>query len=95
METALIVLIVVIGLPWLVMHYLTRWKTAPHLTEDDETMLEDLYQLARRLDERMETVERLTENANTGFTRPRLVADHEADKERLAELDRMMKEKTR
>lgn len=48
-----------IGLPWVILHYITRWKTAPTLTNDDEAMLEELYQLARRLEERMETVERL------------------------------------
>lgn len=48
-----------IGLPWVILHYVTRWKTAPTLTKDDEALLDELYQLARRLDERMETVERL------------------------------------
>ena len=41
------------------LHYITKWKTSATLTVDDEAMLEELYQLARRLDERMDTVERL------------------------------------
>jgi phage shock protein B len=51
--------VVFVGLPWVVLHHVTKWKTAATLTNDDETMLEELYQLARRLEERMETVERL------------------------------------
>ena len=27
---------VFIGLPWLILHYITRWKTAATLTGDDE-----------------------------------------------------------
>ncbi|HWU01324.1 MAG TPA: envelope stress response membrane protein PspB [Novosphingobium sp.] len=56
-----------VGLPWVILHYVTKWKTAATLTSEDEAMLEDLYQLARRLDERMETVERLVRSENPDF----------------------------
>lgn len=56
-----------IGLPWVILHYVTKWKTAPALTNDDEAMLEELYQLARRLEERMETVERLVSDSDSEF----------------------------
>ena len=48
-----------IGLPWLIMHYVTKWKTAATLTNDDERMLGDMHELARRLEDRLDTVERL------------------------------------
>ena len=48
-----------IGLPWLILHYVTRWKTAATLTNDDERMLGDMHELARRLEDRLDTVERL------------------------------------
>lgn len=48
-----------IGLPWLLLHYVTRWKTQGSLTKEDENMLDELYELARRLDERVCTVERV------------------------------------
>jgi phage shock protein B len=66
-----------IGLPWLVMHYVTRWKTAPTLTNDDERMLGDIHELARRLEDRLETVERLVASDNPDW-QPRRI-DHEAD----------------
>jgi phage shock protein B len=70
MEEILIPIIVVpvifIGLPWLIFHYITRWKTAATLTTDDEKLMEELYDLAQRLDERMCTLERIqtAENPN-------------------------------
>jgi phage shock protein B len=61
-----IVPLIVIGLPWLVFHYITRWKTAATLTTDDERLMEELYDLARRLDDRMCSIERImtAENPN-------------------------------
>ena len=69
--------ILFIGLPWLVMHYVTRWKTAPTLTNDDERMLIDMNELARRLEDRLETVERLVASDNPDW-QPRRI-DHAAD----------------
>jgi phage shock protein B len=54
-----IVPIVVIGLPWLIFHYITKWKQAATLTQGDEKLLDDLYEAARRLDDRLCTIERI------------------------------------
>ena len=48
-----------IGLPWLILHYITKWKQAPRITQEDENMLDEMYNLARRLEDRMITVERI------------------------------------
>jgi phage shock protein B len=63
---ALAIVTLFIGLPWVIMHYVTRWKTAATLTSGDEALLEELHDLARRLDERMCTLERImtAENPN-------------------------------
>ena len=82
-----------IGLPWLVFHYITKWKTAATITSDDETLLEELYQLAKRLDERMDTVERLVASDNPEFKPARIQADREIDNQPLRELDRLLAEK--
>ena len=84
-----------IGLPWIVLHYITRWKTAATLTNDDETLLEELYQLARRLDDRMDTVERLVAADNPDFQPRRIAADREIDDQPLREFDRLMAAKGR
>jgi phage shock protein B len=83
-----------IGLPWLVLHYMTKWKTAPTITADDEVLLEELYNLAKRLDERMETVERLVATDDPAFTPARrLIAEQEKDNEQLRELEALIAEK--
>ena len=84
---AIVIPTIFIGLPWLVLHYITRWKTAPTLTNDDESLLEELYQLARRLDDRMDTVERLVAADNPDFQRARLLPDREADNGPLREIE--------
>lgn len=86
---------VVIGLPWLVLHYITKWKTAPTLTVNDEALLEELYQLARRLDDRMETVERLVSADNPDFRTQRQLIDGPAAVPGLAELEAMSAQKLR
>ncbi|MGB5077765.1 MAG: envelope stress response membrane protein PspB [Sphingorhabdus sp.] len=69
--------ILFLGLPWLILHHVTKWKTAATLTNDDERMLGDMYELARRLEERMETVERLVGQDSPDFS-PRRI-DHESE----------------
>jgi phage shock protein B len=55
-----------IGLPWLVFHYITKWKTAATLTSGDEKLLDELHDEARRLDDLLCTIERImtAENPN-------------------------------
>ena len=82
-----------LGLPWIIMHYITKWKTAATITTDDEHLLDELYQLAKRLDERMDTVERLVASDNPEFHPARIVHDRDIDNEPLRELDRLLAEK--
>jgi len=70
------ILAIFVGLPWLILHYVTKWKTAATLTTDDEALLGELYQLARRLEDRLETVERLVSTEHPEFRPARL--GHEA-----------------
>lgn len=84
-----------IGLPWLVFHYITKWKTAATLTTGDEALLDELYQLARRLTDRMETVERLIAADNPDFKPSRLTHSQELDEQPLRELDRLLADKER
>ena len=58
--------ILFIGLPWLIFHYVTKWKQAATLTGADEKLLDDLHDMARRLDDRLCTIERImtVENPN-------------------------------
>ena len=83
-----------IALPWIILHYITKWKTAATITTDDEVLLEELYNLARRLDERMDTVERLVASDDPAFSPARrLIADQEKDNQQLRELEALLAEK--
>ena len=92
---ALVIPTIFIGLPWIVLHYITRRKTAATLTTDDETMLEEMYQIARRLDERMDTVERLVAADNPEFQPRRIANDREIDDEPLRAAERLLAAKGR
>ena len=87
------VIAIFLGLPWIIMHYITRWKTAATITTDDEHLLDELYSLAKRLDERMDTVERLVASDNPDFKPARIMHDRDIDNEPLRELDRLLAEK--
>jgi len=54
---ALIALLIV--LPWMIFHYVTKWKQAATLTSGDEKLLDELHDAARRLDDRLCTIERI------------------------------------
>ncbi len=66
METVAILAVIFIAFPWVLFHYITKWKSAATITREDENLLEELHELARRLEERVCTVERImtAENPN-------------------------------
>jgi phage shock protein B len=66
LDAIIIVPIICIGLPWLIFHYMTKWKQAKTLTGADERLLDELHDAARRLDDRLCSIERImtAENPN-------------------------------
>ena len=77
--------ILFIGLPWVIFHYITKWKTAATLTGSDEKLLDELHDAARRLDDRLNTIERIMTAENPNWRqsalpeagRQRLLSDEE------------------
>jgi phage shock protein B len=68
-EPVLAIICLFIGLPWVVLHYVTKWRAAPKITEEDERMLDEMYNLARRLEDRLNTVERIVAADNPDWSR--------------------------
>ena len=62
-----------LGMPWIIFHYITKWKQAPKITDEDEKLLDEMYTLARRLEDRLNTVERIVAADNPDF-KPSLTA---------------------
>lgn len=71
MEDILVPIVVVgilfLGLPWVIFHYITKWKTSATLTNEDEAMLDQMHETARRLDDRLATIERIIAADNPDF----------------------------
>jgi phage shock protein B len=55
---AIILFLAVVAPVWIAFHYLTRWRTARTLSRDDERTLVDLWESARRMESRIENLER-------------------------------------
>ena len=88
--------ILFIGMPWVIFHYITQWKKSSSLTIEDENLLDELHDLARRLDDRMSTIERIVAADDPTFRRPETerirdereddhVFDHIAERQRQRE----------
>jgi len=48
-----------IGLPWIVLHYMSQWRRSKGISIEDEQLLDDLHDTARRLDSRLDSIERI------------------------------------
>ena len=70
-----------IGFPWLIFHYITKWKQAKTLSSSDEKLLDELHDAARRLDDRLCTIERIMTAENPDW-RQNCVTDR-SDTQRL------------
>ena len=54
------ILLLTICLPlWIIFHYITKWKTSKGLSSEDEKMLSEIWESANRMEERIDTLERI------------------------------------
>ncbi len=60
-----IAVIVFIAIPaplFIVLHFITKWKQSREISGGDEQMLEDMWLLAHRLEERLESLETILDS---------------------------------
>ena len=60
-----IALIVFLAIPaplFIVLHFITKWKQSREISGGDEKMLEELWQLAQRLERRLESLETILDS---------------------------------
>jgi phage shock protein B len=53
----MVLFLVIVAPLWLLLHYLTRWRSTKTLSADNERMLVELWESARRMEERIVTLE--------------------------------------
>jgi phage shock protein B len=64
-ELITIALIVFIAIPaplFIVLHFITKWKQAREISGGDEKMLEDLWLLSQKMEERLESLETILDS---------------------------------
>lgn len=54
-----VLFLVIVAPIWLVLHYITRWRSHRALSSEDERMLVDLWQSAKRMEQRIVTLEKI------------------------------------
>lgn len=48
-------------LPWMLFNFIAKMKQMSSMTVEDENLLDEMHMIARRLDERMNNIERIIE----------------------------------
>jgi phage shock protein B len=64
-ELLTIALIVFVAIPaplFIVLHFITKWKQSREISGGDEKMLEDMWLLAQRMEERLESLETILDS---------------------------------
>lgn len=64
-ELLTIALIVFIAVPaplFIVLHFITKWKQSREISGGDEKMLEDLWMMSQRFEERLESLETILDS---------------------------------
>ncbi|MEE4349754.1 MAG: envelope stress response membrane protein PspB [Pacificimonas sp.] len=76
----IIVALLFVAFPWVLFHYITQWKKSRSISTDDEQLLDDLYHISQRLDERIISIERIMDVDNPEWRR---LADRRDETEML------------
>ncbi|MEM7278953.1 MAG: envelope stress response membrane protein PspB [Pseudomonadota bacterium] len=64
------VLVLCIPVPLIIIfHYVTRWKKSRELTGNDENMLEELWAQAKRMEDRVVTLETILDDSDPDWRR--------------------------
>jgi phage shock protein B len=62
-----ILFLVVVAPLWIIFHYITIWRSSRRLSSDDEKALGELWQSARRMEGRIESLEKVLDAEAPGW----------------------------
>ncbi len=69
MTLAVVLFLTVLAPIIVIFYFITKWKQTREISGDDERMLEELWTLSQRLEERIETLERILDDDSTTHRR--------------------------
>lgn len=61
-ELAIILFLTIVAPLIVVMHFVTKWKQSREISGDDEKMLEDMYVMSQRMEDRIVTLEKILDD---------------------------------
>jgi phage shock protein B len=64
-QLILIAVIVLIAIPaplFILLHFITKWRQSREISGGDERLLEEMWQLSQRLEERLESLETILDS---------------------------------
>ena len=61
LEVPLILFLTIVAPIWIIAHYVTRWRLAKTLSPEDEKQFAELWRMAERMEERIDSIERILE----------------------------------
>lgn len=59
LQVPLILFLVIVAPIWIIAHYTTRWRAAKALSPEDEKQFAELWQIAERMEQRIDSIERI------------------------------------
>jgi len=62
-----IIALTIVAPIWIVSHYVTKWRLAKGLSNDEAQTLEDLWQIAQRMESRVKTLEAILDENVDGW----------------------------
>lgn len=62
-----IIFLVIVAPIWITFHYISQWRQGRRLSGDDEKMLGDLWQSARRMETRIDALEKVLDAEAPGW----------------------------
>lgn len=73
-ELIAVAIIVFIAIPaplFIVLHFITKWKQSRELSGGDEKMMEDLWMLSQKLEDRLDALETILDHELPGWRKNR------------------------
>ena len=72
LSLALIVFLAIPAPLFIVLYFITKWKQSREISGGDEKMIEDMWQLAQRLEQRLESLETILDDELPDWRRRKL-----------------------